>query len=289
MERVLLWEVLLGLAVGLLVAVLGHRARLLTRSGSLAVIAVSTVVCGAGGWEWGTVLTVHLVSGGAWSLFRRGVKQSLAKHHELTPARNASQLLARTGWAALLALVRLAGANSTLVYVAFVGAIAAATADRWNTEVGMLSHDPPRMISTRMRAEAGTPGAVSSLGLVAALVGTWLVGFAGLGTRALSSWLDARPYDRSILWLPLAAVIAGLVGSLVDSLLGATAQAMYYCEACHRTTEDPMHTCAGELEPVRRIRGVPWLTDGMVDLVSSLVGATLAALLVSTLAGLVPS
>lgn len=288
MEGVLLWEALLGLGLGLAFGLVGRWRRLLSTSGAVAVAAVSLVTFAAGGWEWGAVLCVHLISAGAWSRFRRGVKASLAHRHALTPLRSAPQVLARTGWAALLAILRLAGSSSTLVYAAYVGAIATAVADTWSTQVGMLSPDPPRLITTRARAEAGTPGAISPLGLVAALGGTWLAGLAGLGARALSAWLSMRVYDRRLLWLPLAAMVAGLAGSLVDSLLGATAQAVYYCEACQRTTEDPLHTCPGKEGPVRRMRGVPWLTDQVVDVVSSLAGATLAAFLVDALAGLVP-
>jgi len=286
MRDVLLWEVLVGLGSGALLGALGVRGRVLTRSGGIALLAVCTAVFAAGGWEWGVVLVLYLVTTALWARFRRGVKQSLARHHEVRTRQGAFQVIARTGWAALLAIVRLAAAHSTVAYVAFVGAIAAALADRWGTEVGMLSGEPPRMITTRLRVEAGMPGAISSLGLVAALGGTWLIGLVGLGTQALSAWLAMRSYDRGLLWLPLAAMIGGLVASLVDSLLGATAQSMYYCEGCQRTTEDPAHTCESPAGSVRRTRGIPWLSDEMVDLVSALVGAALTALLVSMFAGL---
>ena len=287
MAEVVLWEALLGLTLGLLFGVLGYRTRLLSASGAATLAAVSILVYAGGGWEWGAVLHVYLITAGLWAHYRRGIKVSLVHRHATAQVRGATQVLARTGWATLLAMCRLAGSDDTLVYAAFVGAVATAIADRWSTEVGMLSLEPPRLITTRRRVEAGTPGAVSSLGLVAALGGTWLAGLAGLGSRALSAWLDPQVYDRSLLWLPLAAMVAGLAGSLVDSLLGATAQALYHCDACQRTTEDPLHRCDVKVGPVRHSRGVPWLTDDVVDIVSSLVGAALAALLVGTLAGLI--
>lgn len=280
------WEVLVGLALGLAFAAFGHRGRLLTRSGGAGVVGVTALAFGAGGWEWGTVMALHLLSAGLWTRYRAAAKEALSQRHERPGPLGLAPVVARTGWATLLALVRWSGAGGTVIYGAYVGALAAATADRWGTEVGLLSAQPPRLITTRARAVPGAPGAVSPLGLVAALGGTWLVGLAALGTGVLSAWIEVLPYDRGLLWLPLAAVVAGLGASLVDSLLGATAQVVYYCATCDRSTEDPDHCCQEEAEPAQRVRGVSWLTDEMVDLVGSLVGAALAAVLIGALGGL---
>jgi len=280
------WEVLVGLALGLAFAVLGYRGRLLAPSGGAAVVGVTTLVFGAAGWEWGAVLALHLLSAGLWARYRASAKEALSERHERPGPLGLAPVVARTGWATLLALLRLSGPGSIVLYGAYVGALAAATADRWGTEVGLLSAQPPRLITTRGQAAPGAPGAVSPLGLVAALGGTWMVGLASLGTGVLSAWIEILPYDRGLLWLPLVAVVAGLGASLVDSLLGATAQIVYYCPTCDRSTEDAAHCCATEAEPAQRVRGVPWLTDEMVDLVASLVGAAVAAVLIGALGGL---
>lgn len=281
-----LWEALVGLGLGLALGGLGYRGRLLAPSGALAVVGLAVVVFAAGGWEWGVVLAVHLIGAGLWTRYRATAKEILSQRHERPGPLGWEQVVARTGWPALLALLRGSGSASIVVLGAYVGAVAAATADRWSTEVGLLSAQPPRLITTRRTAVPGAPGAVSPLGLVAALGGTWLVGLTALGAEVLSAWLAVLPYARGLLWLPLAAMVAGLGASLVDSLLAATAQAVYYCPTCDRSTEDPAHCCDEEAEPVERVRGVPWLTDELVDLIGSLVGAAVAALLIGALAGL---
>jgi Raf kinase inhibitor-like YbhB/YbcL family protein len=57
--------------------------------------------------------------------------------------------------------------------------------------------------------------------------------------------------------------LAGLAGSLVDSLLGATWQAIYYCPACRKETErHPLHTCG---TPITLLRGWRWLNNDWVN------------------------
>jgi len=168
------------------------------------------------------------------------------------------------------------------VLAAYVGAVATATADVWASEVGMLSPQRPRIIISRRRVAPGTPGAVSFLGCVAALGGAWLVGLTGLLLVLLRTVLaESGLWDRKLLWLPLSAALGGVAGCLLDSFLGATAQAYYHCEHCSAYSETPIHTCG---HPANPVRGWFWLTNEGVDLVSSVFGAAVAAALFAGLA-----
>jgi uncharacterized membrane protein len=72
----------------------------------------------------------------------------------------------------------------------------------------------------------------------------------------------------------VATVTAGIVGMLVDSLLGATVQARYACPSCGAVMEraDPCH------EPVELVRGMRWMGNDAVNLAGSLAGALVAGL-----------
>ena len=110
----------------------------------------------------------------------------------------------------------------------FLGALSAAGADTWATELGMLARRSPRLITTLRPVVAGTSGGITPEGLLASLAGATSVGAAwsllGGGSRGVP-----------------VAVVAGMCGSLVDSLLGATLQALYRCPACGALIEEPLH------------------------------------------------
>lgn len=115
--------------------------------------------------------------------------------------RNERQVLANGGVAALAAL---AGS-----WAAFAGALAAATADTWATEIGRYSRKPPRLITTGKPVAAGTDGGMTLVGTVGGIAGAAFM-------AALAFLFEPR--------VAVAVAVAGVFGMLLDSLLGATVQ-----------------------------------------------------------------
>lgn len=141
----------------------------------------------------------------------------------------------------------------------------------------------------------GTNGGITIVGLLAAALGGLLIGVGAwisqIFTSSLSSsnYQTAHPSDwHSPQWpLLLFCLYAGLLGSLIDSLLGATCQYTGYDHFRKRITENPPGEGGdGELTPttnfVEHISGRPLLDNHDVNLLSILVMAvltpTLAAL-----------
>ena len=100
---------------------------------------------------------------------------------------------------------------------AVVGALAAATADTWASEVGTALRGPTRLVTTWARVDPGRSGGVSAAGSAAGLCGALLVGV----TAALLGFAGGGS------GMVLAAVAAGLGGMTLDSVLGAAVEGRY--------------------------------------------------------------
>lgn len=261
-------EPLAGLIVSVAIGLIGFRRGALDASGLAGAIATGTVIFGLGGWEWGMLLIAFFVSSSALSFYHAREKEGLAEKFAKGHRRDLGQALANAGVATLAALLSQIRPGQ-LWFAACVGAMAAVNADTWATELGVLSPSPPRLITTGRPVEPGTSGGVTWLGTAASLAGAALIGALGGGAALLlqRGWGDAVA-------LMAAAVAGGMAGSLLDSLLGATVQAIYWCDTCEKETERRIHRCGTE---TRRMRGWPWLGNDMVNFVASAAGALVAA------------
>ncbi len=116
------------------------------------------------------------------------------------------------------------------------------------------------------RVEKGTSGGVSLVGTAAALAGSGLIAAFAVIYPAQGWTLNAGHW--------LLITLSGLAGSLFDSLLGATVQAIYFCPKDQKETErHPLHLCGAETV---HIRGWKWLTNDWVNFACGAAGAALA-------------
>ncbi|MCC6189014.1 MAG: DUF92 domain-containing protein [Anaerolineales bacterium] len=260
---------LLGLVLSSALGLLGYWRRSLSASGVLGAILVGTTIFAAGGWAWGALLVVFFLSSSALSHFQEAAKQALAEKFSKGSRRDLAQALANGGAGALAALGQALWPHP-LWWLAFTGIFATVNADTWATELGVLSRLPPRLILTGRPVEAGTSGGVTPAGALAAFGGAGLIGLV-----AAAFDLAAGGSAALAAGLALAAALSGVCGSLCDSLLGASAQGIYYCDVCQKETERfPRHGCGA---PTRLLRGWRWLDNDGVNFLSSIVGGIVAA------------
>src|SRR4051812_36518968 len=132
--------VLAAYGVAAVVGYGGYRARALTASGGVAACVVGGTIFGFGGLAWAVLLVLFFVSSSALSFVKseNERKRRAAAIFEKGGRRDAAQVLANGGVAAAMALVWGLGVGDAPFY-AFVGSLAAATADTWATEIGVLS------------------------------------------------------------------------------------------------------------------------------------------------------
>jgi uncharacterized protein (TIGR00297 family) len=167
----------------------------LTRGGAISALAIGAAVWTGAGIAGFALLLVFFVTASA--LTRGG------------GPRRAGQVFANGGVAAACALLaRWHGA----MLPSFAGAIAAAAADTWSTEIGARSARAPRLLTTWQAVPHGTDGGVTLLGTAGGIAGALTIGIAAL---------LLLPIDRAqALWI----AAGGAAGALADSLLGATLQ-----------------------------------------------------------------
>jgi len=254
---------------GLIVA-LAYWRQSLSPSGAFASLIVGFLIFGLGGWLWGILLAVFFISSSLLSHYKKDQKIQAAEKFDKGHKRDMGQVLANGGLGSFVAVCSL-WVPSDRWFPLFIGIIATVTADTWATELGTLAKRPPRLITTGGVVEVGTSGGVSPLGTLVSLAGGLLIGFlAGLFSN-----------DKSLFIIALIGALGGLVGSLFDSLLGATVQQIYYCDQCHKDTERLVHKCGHNTRP---LRGWSWLSNDLVNLISSAVGGLIALSLWTVLA-----
>ena len=226
------------------------RGGWLTRRGAAAALAVGVATIWGMGWRGLVLLLAFFVSG---SLLTRAAEGGGGQ-------RTARQVVANGSVAALAAL---AGS-----WPAFAGALAAATADTWATEIGAFSRAAPRLITSGAPVPRGTSGGITLLGTCGGLAGAGVMA----GLAALPRGMAAGLAHPGRLGVVVGA--AGIGGMLLDSLLGATLQGVFECPRCGARTERPDTICH---EPVRLVRGFAWLDNDAVNLAATLCGAGLGA------------
>jgi len=274
---------ILALTLSLAISAGAYRARALSADGALAAVVVGTVVLGMGGVAWAVLLLAFFVPSSALTRWRAAAKAVAGEEVAKGGRRDAVQVLANGGVATALAALAALRPDLAL-FPAFAGAIAAATADTWATEVGLLSRGAPRLITTGRAVPPGTSGGVTPLGTAAALAGGVLIGVLA-ALFVLAGWTTvpqivgdvaaaAPPAQRTVpgaaMRVLLATPAAALLAALFDSLLGATVQAAYRCPRCDTPTERRVHRCGTR---TTLTRGFAWISNDAVNLAATAAGA----------------
>eukprot|EP00584_Thalassiosira_punctigera_P024705 CAMPEP_0172554266 /NCGR_PEP_ID=MMETSP1067-20121228/53841_1 /TAXON_ID=265564 ORGANISM="Thalassiosira punctigera, Strain Tpunct2005C2" /NCGR_SAMPLE_ID=MMETSP1067 /ASSEMBLY_ACC=CAM_ASM_000444 /LENGTH=312 /DNA_ID=CAMNT_0013342599 /DNA_START=279 /DNA_END=1214 /DNA_ORIENTATION=+ len=181
----------------------------------------------------------------------------------------------------------LLGDRMTLAYVAFFSCCAG---DTWASELGVLSKSLPRLIiKPWKKVPPGTNGGISLVGLGASAAGGMLMGslhgifvpggiasFLPFNWQSVLSAISLSQFRREVLVLTFVGFVGGFGGSLVDSLLGATVQATFYDEETKKIAKRPGPTTT-------KVGGCGFLSNEMVNVVSTAISALVAALVAQPL------
>lgn len=243
-----------------LVAAAGLRFRALSPTGAAAAAAVGSAVHAGTGVRGSAAMVAFFATssalgrlpGAGGAAQRRGSR------------RDAVQVVANGGPPALFATWRLLqpGQPSDWLTTAYLGSVAAATADTWATELGTRWGGTPRHLLTGRKAETGVSGAISGVGLAASVAGSVLIATLCPGSVAHGQ-IGA-----------VACAAGGLIGSLTDSFLGELVQERRWCPECKAATEAHVHSCG---TPTIHLAGIRGLTNDVVNTLAVSSGGLAAA------------
>lgn len=237
----------------------------LSRSGAVAAALVGWLALLAG-WKWGVFLLVWFVVMALVS--RAGRRQKTLILHgviEKSGSRDATQVLANGGIFAVAAMLTVLTpvetiAPSALVIIAFTALISAG-ADTTATEIGTLYGGQPWALKTQRKVSAGTSGAITLAGSIAAVLAA-----IGFSTFAVLMTLTS---PRGAIAITIGAVTA----VATDSFLGAWWQSRRWCNTCGMSTEQKRHRCG---EQTITVGGLEWLDNDAVNVISGAIGALVA-------------
>ncbi|XP_058464060.1 transmembrane protein 19 [Malaya genurostris] len=210
--------------------------------------------------------------------FRSHLKRKLEEEfRDGEGQRNWAQVICNAGMPTQLALLYLLDCGygerpidfmqlyrSSWLSIGIMGSFACCNGDTWASELGtVLGRSDPFLITTRKRVPRGTNGAVSPMGLLVSFLGGAVVGIAYYLTIRYT--VDSKIYSHSPNQWPIIVFggIAGLLGSIVDSILGATVQ-YSGINTSGKIVERPGKN-------VRHISGVRILDNHSVNLISSII------------------
>jgi uncharacterized protein (TIGR00297 family) len=203
---------LVGLGVTVMFASGAKYLGSVTWSGVAGGVVVGTVICTFAGMAGFSILALFFILGTAATRLGYSRKAGRGIAQERQGARGAVHALANCSIPAFLAFLSAStpASLSGALRVAFVASLATAACDTLGSEVGPLGKGSPFLITRLSRVPAGTPGAVSLLGTVAGVAGACVIGLAAATLGLIPGWT-----------VPVVA-LAALLGTLLESLLGAT-------------------------------------------------------------------
>ena len=203
----------LAVAANGIVAALGYALATVTIAGAVTGAVIGIGIMLTVGWGgWGVLLATF---GLAVVSSRLGLRRKtlLGIAEARGGRRGAGNAIANTGIAAVAALLAALTYAHEAGRIAFVAALAAGGSDTVASEIGKAWGRRTVLVSTLAPVPPGTSGAISAEGTAAGLL-------AALALAALASALGITSFTT----VP-TIVVAATIGSLLESVLGATLEA----------------------------------------------------------------
>lgn len=231
------WRWLASVVIPLLFIIWGLKKKSLDASGAILGLLTGFILT-LTSFAHLACLMAFFVSSSKATKFRMNKKKRFDCDFKEGGQRNWIQVLCNGGMASQLALLYLLDVGcgerpidfvkdyrSSWLSLGILGALACCNGDTWASELGtVIGESDPYLITNRKRVPRGTNGGVSFVGLLVSFLGGLFVGlfhYLAVLYTVDSAVLELAPPQWPII---IAGGISGLLGSIIDSILGATLQ-----------------------------------------------------------------
>jgi len=252
--------VLVYFALTLFVLLAAFYLRSVSISGLHSATVVGTLLYFFGGLLSYLAVVLFFLAASFVSRVGKQRKAGAYSLHSRGGPRGAVQALANTGPGLILA----AGyyfSGQELFLLAVLASFSAAAADTFSSEIGMLSKTQPVSILGFCKVERGLSGGVTPLGLCGGGLGSMVIALLALPAFG---W-----------WGAAVVFLCGVLGSLLDSVLGAALQAKYRLPQGGLTERSVLGG-----RPLPLARGLAWVNNDFVNFASPLLCAGVCLLIV---------
>jgi uncharacterized protein (TIGR00297 family) len=209
----------LGYTIVIVVLIAGMIASV--KAGKLTVAAsvmggvIGLLVFMATGFAGLIMMVTFFVLGTLSTSWKLSVKQSLGLAETGKGRRVAAQVIANAGVAGLLALLIIIFPRYINLFIVMIAAsFASAIADTLSSELGNVYGRKFYNVITFKKDTRGENGVVSLEGTIIGIIGSAVIAFI---------YALAYHFDLNFLWI----IVAGTIGNLTDSILGATLERKY--------------------------------------------------------------
>lgn len=165
------------------------------------------------------------------------------------------QVIANGGVGGLLALLY-SLTNDELLYYYFLASLSVVCSDTWSTEIGTDANWNTYNILNFRRVEKGFSGGISLPGSLAGLLGSVIISISGF----LLIEFNLKFF--------VIIIMSGILGNVLDSILGAAVQVKYNCPVCRKSVEIKNH-CATQ---THYFGGIRFIDNNAVNLIASISG-----------------
>ena len=182
----------------------------LTIPAAITGVAVATALFAGAGYVGFIMMTFFFMLGTLATSHKKNIKQQLGIAEENKGRRVATQVLANAGVQGLLGLIMLTDVQHKEIYLLMIAAaFSSATADTMSSELGNVYGKRFYNILNFKKDVRGRDGVVSLEGTLAGVLGSVMIALV---------FACFQQFDKRF----IVIVVAGTVGNIMDSLLGAT-------------------------------------------------------------------